>query len=263
MANRKVLMVVRAGDRSLHPQWIRNEERLFDLHVSYFGLLNDPYPNSCERIYRSIGSKWVGLADFIRLNPGIFDKYDYICFPDDDILSSQDNINNLCGLLLKYRPHLAQPALALNSYFSHKITLYRPFIDARRTDFVEVMFPCFRSDFLREVSWTFSLNTSGWGLEWLWIKCLRAKFQSPDIYIFDSASVLHTRPVGLFGSGGANGSPHAEEKILLSKFGLKKHKPKSFGIPMHVRIFHWFYIRSYFLLRNLQHGIFSMTIKSR
>lgn len=262
MSNRRVLMVVRAGDRSLHPQWLKNTDRSFDLHVSYFGDLQNPYEGACDGLERAKGSKWTGLTEFLLNNPRVCERYDYIAFPDDDILTTQEDMDRLVTLLLTHRPHLAQPSLTLFSYFSHKVTLTRPCSEARETNFVEIMFPCFRTDFLTKVIDSFALNSSGWGLESLWYAQAKELFKEPLFIIFDAVAVHHTRPVGRFGSGGAVQNPHFELQALLESRQLSEVIPRSLGVKWSKRILQWCYLRSYFLIRNLGRGKLSMTVKS-
>ena len=45
---RRMLVVLRAGDMSLHTGWLQGappESRTWDLHLSYFGDHSDPFPN--------------------------------------------------------------------------------------------------------------------------------------------------------------------------------------------------------------------------
>jgi hypothetical protein len=61
-------------------------------------------------------------------------------------------------------------------------------------NFVELMCPIFKVDFLREILPTWPLNQSSWGLDYLWRE--RARQQNRLLAIVDACSVLHTRAIG-------------------------------------------------------------------
>lgn len=222
---KKNLIVVRAGDNSLHPEWLGPNQN-FDLVVSYFGNQQDLYKDKALRIDHK-GSKWQGLH-LVMTCPELngeqinWRDYEYICFPDDDLRASVDTWNEFFDIVNELQPELSQPALTLDSYHSHKITLQVPEVKYRKTDFVEVMTPCFRKDFFFAARHTFSENISGWGLDHLWPEMLDP--ETRNFVIVDKTPVVHTRPVGSVGSGtGATGAnPKVELKTLMNKFCITR-----------------------------------------
>jgi hypothetical protein len=67
MARRKNLVIVRAGDSSLHEEWLQGEgERNWDLIVNYFG--DDPQRYRKDDVQRidSKGPKWPALHDLVQ-----------------------------------------------------------------------------------------------------------------------------------------------------------------------------------------------------
>lgn len=221
---RKNLVLVRAGDRSLHPAWMSGAEREWDLALSYYGRHDNPYHGEHEYLHRAKGSKWEGLADFFRKNPELVEKYDFFWLPDDDILTSAGDINALFERVSKYEFDLSQPSLTLYSYFSHKITLKRPGLECRETNFVEVMVPVFSRKALSLLLETFQENKSGWGLEWLW--AARISEAGMRMGIVDCISVHHTRPVGSAGHGGGE-DPFKDAELVFEKYNLERFEPKS------------------------------------
>jgi hypothetical protein len=216
MRKQKNLIIVRAGDESLHPYWLGSNQN-FDIIVSYFG--NDPliYKDNCQRIdYK--GSKWQGLHLTINDSLVNWKEYDYICFPDDDLYTTSDNLNLYFDIVHELQPLLSQPALTSDSFFSHKNLLQVPNTKYRKTNFVEVMIPCFRKDFLFKARHTFAENVSGWGLDYLWSSMIN--HQTEDMIIVDQTPVKHTRPVGKAGNGtgSQNIDPSLELKSLRKKF---------------------------------------------
>lgn len=209
----------------MHPQWMNRPERNWDIAVSYYGNLPNAYEGQYDWIHRFKGSKWEGLSDFLRVHPETFTKYDYVWLPDDDILTTSENIDQFFSICRELDFTIAQPALTRYSYSSWKITLKRPNSLARITNFVEVMAPCFKVDHFKIFSDTFSINTSGWGYEWLWHK-LAEQHHINRLAIIDRTPVFHTRPVGSAGHGGSKSAPISEKTRLLEEFQLTPHKPR-------------------------------------
>src|ERR1700687_413368 len=92
----KNLVIVRAGDSSLHPQWLTGpENRNWDIVVSYFG--NDPNLYRMPGVTRidDKGPKWDGLYNLISMHPQFIADYDYIWLPDDDLEITKSAINLL------------------------------------------------------------------------------------------------------------------------------------------------------------------------
>lgn len=223
----KNLVILRAGDKSLHPQWLDHKiPRNWDLAVSYYGNKDNPYAGEYDFLHRFKGSKWEGISDFCQNNQELIDKYDYIWLPDDDLFTTCKNINEFFEICNAEQFNLAQPALTISSYYSHHITLQHPFTKYRLTNFVEVMAPCFSVNLFNKITNTFSLNTSGWGLEWIWLDVAN-KNKINKFAIVDKTPIIHTRPVSSAGSGGARNSPENEMMNLLNKHGISKENMRN------------------------------------
>jgi hypothetical protein len=195
MSERRNLVVVRAGDASLHPMWLSSRgERSWDLIVSYFG--SDPNRYRSDGITRvdAAGPKWHGLFQLFRNQPGLLERYDYVWLPDDDVLISQHHINLMFETMRQHDLALAQPSLTPRSFFSWLITLQNPMTRLRWTNFVELMIPCFQSGLLQQCLPTFEGYISGWGLDWVWPKM--AGVEKHRVAILDRISATHTRPIG-------------------------------------------------------------------
>ncbi len=193
--HRKNLVIVRAGDNSLHPEWLKGgDERNWDVIVNYYGDSPTRFLDANVKRIDSKGPKWPALYELISANPGFLVDYSSIWLPDDDLLTSKAAINELFDIFEKYGLQVAQPALTWNSYFGHLTTLKTNRFHLRFTNFVEVMAPCFSSRMLRKALPLFNSNMSGWGLDFVWAKLV----DRPDreIAIIDAVTVRHTRPVG-------------------------------------------------------------------
>lgn len=214
----KFLIVLRCGDQSLHPQWV-DEHSSFDTILSYYGDNLSYDLTKIKYVHHFKGSKWEGLYHFFAQHKDLWEAYDYICVPDDDLSTTSENLNEFFHLMDIHNFDLAQPSLTHNSYYSHPILLQVKGLIYRETNFVEVMTPCFsRQAFLK--CWeTFSENKSGWGLDVLWPILL----EKQKIDVIDITPVFHTRPVGIAGHGMSEDETSLiiEMKKLLLKYKIK------------------------------------------
>lgn len=226
---RENLVLVRAGDRSLHPQWLSSDSRNWDLALSYYGDFPDRYLGQYDFLHCFKGSKWEGISDFVNNHLELIQKYKYVWLPDDDILTNEINVNNFFITCRDLDFVIAQPALTRNSYFGWEITLAQEGVVARLTDFVEIMAPCFCVEHFCLFSSYFGENTSGWGYEWLWAKIARGH-NLERFGIVDCTPVFHTREVGSVGHGGSKNNPRDELKKLLAKFELQATNPRVLGV---------------------------------
>ena len=189
------LIVVRAGPTSLHPSWLLPVElRNWDIVVNYFGDDPDQFRNDGILRIDSKGTKWPEI--FALFNGGMIDweDYDFIWFPDDDLAFHGLTANRLFDICREKMLDLAQPSLSKASYFSHLITLHNSSFSLRKTNFVEVMAPCFSRQLLRYCLDTFTESISGWGLDLVWPH--RALQMGGHCAVIDEIQITHTRPVG-------------------------------------------------------------------
>ena len=172
------------------------------------------------------GQKWPAISKFIKDNIKLVSNYDFIMLPDDDLLITTSKLNKLFDQLNIDKPALSQPSLSYESYYSHFLTLKFPGLYARKTSFVEIMTPIFHIEALNSLLWTFSLNSSGWGLEPLWFKIINStKFLKCKsiLIIYDNISITHTRKVGGQNRGVRNNEkdPNFERNQLLKKWNAR------------------------------------------
>ena len=212
---RKNLVVVRAGQNSLHPAWLNGEQgRNWELAVSLYVLdARFEHPRDVLVVARR-GGKWDGLYEFFA-NSDILGRYDYVWLPDDDIEASTSAINAIFDDMPRYDLDLAQPSLTRNSYFSHFAMMSCPGYLIRYTNFIETMAPCLKSNLLKTILADFQGSMSGFGLDYIWCRL------SPDnrfkAAILDHIAVRHTRPVGkaLRGQMAKGGVVAEEEELIL------------------------------------------------
>lgn len=172
------------------------------------------------------GSKWEGVAKFFTDHPSVLERYRYILIPDDDLDASCSDFNQFFRVVSLLNFTISQPSLTEDSPHSWAITLRHPQHVARQVSFVEIMTPCFDVRHLRFFLPTFSLNSSGHGLEWLWEK-IAIENSVYNFGIVDEVSFRHTRAVGSAGSGGASCPTEEESARLLRHHTLVAKKPQN------------------------------------
>lgn len=217
------LIIVRAGDTSLHPQWFTSRDRSWDIAVSYYGEHPERYRGQYDMLHLYRGSKWLGIHDFVQSNVDLVAGYEYVWLPDDDLLATSATIDEFFACCRDLNLTVAQPALTRESHFTWRITLQRPELSARITNFVEIMAPCFRGDTFRLFSDTFAENSSGYGYEYFWYHL--AEQHGVDTFgIVDQTPFHHWRAIGLRDVGAA-GDPLEEERQLLARHGMAAFYP--------------------------------------
>jgi hypothetical protein len=227
---KRYLVFVRAGDTSLHPQWLTEPRcRDFDLFVSYFGSTPGKFQEESEHYEAVPGLKWPALARLMAETPELLLSYDACWFPDDDLLASTETISRMFDLFQAYDLWLAQPALGPCSYVAHRVTTMIAGARLHFTDFVEVMCPIFSRHALGLLASTFRMSVSGYGLDFLWPHLLG--YPVDRIAILDETPVIHTRPFGtgpayeIFRASGIN--PEGEMEAIISRYGLSGWAPKA------------------------------------
>ena len=222
---RRNLIILRCGKNSLHKKWISSNAN-FDLFLLPYENFKAKTEKNCTLFPLMPGQKWPAISKFIKENINSVSKYDFIMLPDDDLLITALKLNKLFDQLNIDKPALSQPSLSYKSYYSHFITVKFPGLYARETSFVEIMTPIFHIEALTSLLWTFSLNSSGWGLEPLWFKVINStKFSKCNsrLIIYDNISLTHTRKVGgqNRGIGIKEQGPDFERNQLLKKWNLR------------------------------------------
>lgn len=190
---RRNLVIVRAGDTSLHTGWLGHpEQRNWDIVVNYYGDEPHVFRDLGQVRHDSKGPKWPALHKLMNQIGEEVVTYDYIWFPDDDLAADCTCINRFFDICHEFRLELAQPSLSYDSIVNHILTLTNKSFRLRTTNFVEIMAPCFSRDFFKRCSPSFGTNASGWGLDFLWPNWASAGKTA----IIDDVTVRHTRTRG-------------------------------------------------------------------
>lgn len=224
--NSERLIIVRAGDSSLHPIWLKAEpNRRWHLHISYFGRRTDPYdlPPGVT-LTHDVGPKWIGLSACLKQNPELL-NYKYISMPDDDLKVTVGSWDQIFDMFEATNAGLAQPSLDHRSYYWHDVTLRRTWADYREVNFIELMTPIFTKVFLEQVKGIFEENRTSVGLDYLW--SYMAAEAGQRMVIIDKCCLLHTREIGK-GTQYDGLSPVKDMEALLAKFKISPIHGKSF-----------------------------------
>lgn len=217
---RKNLVILRAGDNSLHPGWLAGGSRDFDLLISYYGNTENRHREAADLYEMRKGPKWSCIGDLLQARPELLEQYDAFWFPDDDLEANTATLNRMFSFFHAFELALAQPALTRDSYYSWDNLLQRDDYILRFVKFVEVMAPIFDRPSLKACLKSFGESRSGWGLDWLWPE-LVAKGRTDRIGLIDATPVKHTRPLGgdLY-KNNPELDPRLDEQAIIDKYGL-------------------------------------------
>jgi hypothetical protein len=194
------LVVLRAGDTSLHQSWakdIAEDDRSWDLCISSYGAGPDKAAlDQAEYVtHQPHHRKFQAIHDLFHEDSPLW-QYERVWLPDDDLMVRWSDINLMFHLSRKYGLDLSQPSLlpVEGCFITHGITRRHPDSVLRYVDFVEIMCPIFSARALAVCLGTFRDSVSGFGLDHLWPALLGGG--RTQMAILDAAGVVHTRPVG-------------------------------------------------------------------
>jgi hypothetical protein len=167
--------------------------RNWDLALSLYDEVELPGSQPAELIHRAVGGKWDGLSRFFAECPEVIQQYDYFWLVDDDVEAAPEAVNALFAYARTQDFDLAQPALSLDSYYSHRLTLHCSGFAHRHTNFVELMAPLLSHHLLIRALPLFANTRSGHGMDWMWQRLARDPRQG--VAIIDAVTVRHSRPL--------------------------------------------------------------------
>ena len=221
----RYLIVSRIGPDSLHPHWIAGAAQgRFDVLLSSFAPLPDLHDSPGVTVEHRPGPKVAGYSGILRDHAARLARYDYVCFMDEDLRISADQIAGCFALAADHRLKIAQPALAWGSHFSYAATLRQPQFRLRFVNFIEMCCPIFRRDVLATIAPLYHSGLES-GIDLIW--CNAVAEGPRDFAVIDAFPALHTRPVG--GKASANGfaDVHGYEAHILdalARYGLPRHR---------------------------------------
>jgi hypothetical protein len=175
-------------------QMLSAEPRNYDIMVHDFDGGFWFHIGMAEHYGRLKGEKLATAAKFL---PGIFERYRYVAFFDDDIETTSMDVSRMFTIGDALRLPLFQPALTVNSFGSHNHLFQQVrgtignWTDdpVRHVPFVEIMVPFFSTAALSLCLPLFDFNMSGWGLDiYDWPQKVNG-----HTYVLDSIPVAHMR----------------------------------------------------------------------
>ncbi|TPN21567.1 DUF707 domain-containing protein [Mesorhizobium sp. B2-3-3] len=225
------LVIVRAGDNSLHRGWGADDPGCkFDLIVSYYGADPSAFRQVYENRTDHKGGKWDGIHALLSRQPDLLDRYEYLWFPDDDLEADRATIEAMFANMRRHDLHVAQPALTLDSYYTHLPFLRCKSFEFRLVDKIEIMAPCMRADVAAKMLPLFQQSMSGFGLDSLWTRLAAQNLGASAI--FDALPVRHTRPVGIHmvkAMATSGRTAESEYRQLALQYGFGEFFPLSYG----------------------------------
>ena len=213
------LIVLCAGDNSLHTprncNWL-HLSRKYDVAIIYYGdqaTVKASYEKDSDYFYAQRGPKWTLIRDFLLNQKHVWQTYNFVAFPDDDLKVAPTQWNELFEYGQKYQLDLFQPSLVDNGpeYIKHTLLLTQPQNVLRYVNFVEIMIPIFSQRALHKAVKANVLTDihiqSGWGVDYVLSKTILPHHKythssshsinrhTYQIAVIDAVPIVHTKPL--------------------------------------------------------------------
>lgn len=228
MEDKKNLVIVMAGDNSLHREYATSP-RDFELCVVYYGDKQakvDEYRQDADAVFVEKGMKIelvrkIFVERMLLTRAVELSRYKYIFMPDDDIRFTEGakSISRIFQLAEAMRADAFQPAVANENYSqAWEPTRQIPGAFCHRVNIVETMMHGFSGEAFTQAYLpaihAMEFMKSGWGIEPITLKIGEAIFRRPlRTFVFDCCAAEHTRPVGL-GGGSIHAQGQAEARFV-------------------------------------------------
>jgi hypothetical protein len=192
--SRPYLVVLRANEQSVHPDWIRDiedDQRNWDFCVSYYGDESTFGQDTLAeyQVHQPHERKFAAIHHLFWRDSPLW-RYDYVFLAEDDLMMSWRDLNRMFATCRRYGLDLAQPTLTGN--VNQSITRPDPEYLLRYVSFVELIAPIFSNAALRLCLPSFQGVKTGYGLDHIWPKLLGEP--RDRIAMLDDIVVTHTRP---------------------------------------------------------------------
>jgi hypothetical protein len=216
------LLFVQAG-HDYRPAF--SHERSFDILVNYF----EPgfsVSEDAEYVFQQKGTKATAIDTLLAQHRDLLLAYESVMFLDDDVVISEQQIDQLFNLRAMHGLDLVQPSLSARSacFFP---PLKQPLAGAglRKFTAVEIMMPVVSRRVLETLGDTFGECVSGWGVDLLLSQRVRETF-GETIGLAADIECEHLRPTDATGGAfykflASNGiMPGAEMGRLVMLYGI-------------------------------------------
>ena len=195
--NKKNLVIVRAGDSSLHENWLESsssDSRSWDLFVSYYGATPKKWARDDILYTEYQGGKGDGIYDMFSTRPDLLDRYDYIMIADDDFDMSAQNLNRLFEIMREYDLQIAQPVLSYRSFTYYFPTFYNPEFKIRWVNFTQDGYCCLSHKVWRQILPLLENNPMAMFIDNFWNQL--TDDPQTQCAMIDEVIITHTRPCG-------------------------------------------------------------------
>ena len=190
---RKNLLVVPAGHKSLHYDWIE-KQRSYDIFIINYEL--DEIP-SCGEEFRikAKGKKWE-LVSSVLHDDNFLSEYQYIAVFDDDMRFVKGGLNQLFDLGESLELDLFQPSIdpvaGHQTPWIHLLNVKKS--DYRWTNLIELMVPILTPKLLIQSRVAYNNNPIGWGLDnCYWPTLIKKSNGTMKAAVLDQVIMVHTR----------------------------------------------------------------------
>jgi hypothetical protein len=138
-------------------------------------------------------------------------EYEVVFFLNSDIYMSYSSINRLFDYADLFALDICQPALSLNSFYSHQFLLKKTAIDVEAVPFVEIMMPCLSRAVIDEMNRLGIFSISGWGLDKYVFANIVERLKLRPQCVVHAVTAIHTKPVESSRMRFSNGKTAHEE----------------------------------------------------
>ncbi len=166
-AKAKNLVFTSAGDKANVKSWL-GQHRNWDLWICCYSDDCRDFINLADYYHEHKGGKFPNAFYAYKQWPEIFERYDAVFILDDDIIISNEELNQLFCVRTTYDLWLLQPSFSPKGKISHRLTKTRGFRKLTFTNFVEVCTVLFRQEQFSKFMKVYDPKLVGWGVD-LWL----------------------------------------------------------------------------------------------
>lgn len=142
-------------------------------------------------------------------------EYEVVLFLNSDIYISYASINRFFDYVDLFALDISQPALSLNSFYSHHFLLHKDAIDVEVVPFVEVMMPCLSRAVIDEMNRLGIYSISGWGIDQFLFQNIVDRLKLRPQCVVHAVTAIHAKPVESFSMRFSNGKTAHEERMEI------------------------------------------------
>lgn len=165
------------------------------------------------------GQVYLQIEKYLLENKAL--NYSFIGIMDDDLLFKISEFNYMLQVANLHDLHVFQPAIARDSYYSHRKCVQQPGQFITNTDWVEMMAPFYHIDLFHAAAAYFPLVNSGQGIDKFLMPCLQIIHKMTNTAIIHVAMIKHCRPIRSHLRTYSNGLTGDQEIELIRQEAIK------------------------------------------